>query len=477
MHEPSDLKAPATGRPSRARRWRILLAAFVAAACGPAKPPNVLIVVVDTLRADRVGWYGGSRGLTPFLDSLAARGTVFWQAYAQSSWTSPSVASLLTSRYQAQHGVTVFESVLGPEEVCLPEVLQAHGWTTGAFVANSILESRFGWGQGFDTWAIVTGDVPLQPSLMWMDPRSKPRARHVNQAALAWLDAVRRERPARPVLLYLHYMEPHTPYAPSTEAVDRVLRRHPDPERAREMIASLYRGIDPARWSRPDPASLAAIEDLYDSEVSDLDTSLRALFASLEERGFLRDAVVVVTADHGEEFREHGGMSHGSSLYEEIIRVPLLISSASDARSRAVREPVGLVDVAPTVLQLAGLAAPDSFEGRSLVHTAAPVGEMVAYSEQADKPAWFAPPHRHDRAVITGTRKLIVTSGGGTETYDLARDPAERRRDLVAPSERHVLTLALTRARERALRNHSTARRATMDAETRARLRALGYAQ
>jgi arylsulfatase A-like enzyme len=459
----------------RTRIWLLLAGSLVTACRASTPPPNVLLIVIDTLRADRVGWYGTNRQLTPFLDSLAERGTVFWNAYAQGSWTAPSVASLLTSRYQSQHQVASFDSVLADEELTLAEVLRRSGWVNGGFTANVVLGGRRGYQQGFDRWVTVQGDVPPTASFL-PDPRTKPRAHHVHQQVRTWLEDVQRQRPAAPIFLYLQYMEPHTPYGPPPDAVERMLARHPDPARGRAVLDALRQPPNLRQWNLPDPEFLAPIEDLYDAEVYDLDRELRTLFADLERRGFLANAVVIVTADHGEEFMDHGRMQHASSLYEEIIHVPLLVRVPADTTRRDAREMVQLIDVAPTILALAGVPAPPSFEGRTLTSPA--TDRRFAYSEQTRDPAQAlgVKVQRHERSVVAGSHKLLLAVGGDIEAYDLANDPAEHHADGLPAPDRQRLQATMTDAWRRAQRNPSPPRRQRLDADTRDRLRALGYA-
>src|SRR5438128_7420125 len=173
---------------------RLLVCLCALAACSRQPPPNSLVLVVDTLRADRLGWYGPNGSLTPFLDSLAARGHVAWNAYAAVSWTSPSVASLWTSRYPSQHGITTFGSVLAASELTLAEILEQRGYATGGFTANPLLSSNLGYAQGFERYEVFPPEGTATEGF-WM---TKGRAQEIQSAALAWLDAVARDTPARP---------------------------------------------------------------------------------------------------------------------------------------------------------------------------------------------------------------------------------------------------------------------------------------
>ena len=324
--------------------------------CGsPERPPNVLMVVLDTLRADRLGAYGSPRGLTPFLDELAAQGVVFENAYAPSSWTSPSVASLFTSRHPVQHGIATFDSVLGDGEATLAESLRGLGFASGGFSANFRIAGKLGFGQGFDVWQAYLGsDVG--------DRGPKVPARFVRQEALAWLKQAWQPDSPRPVFLYVHFMEPHSPYDPPDEVRQRLV-----PRASRAEVDAANALLVGLRFDALSDQQVALLAELYDGEVAALDAELRSFFDALRSNGFLEHSIVAVVADHGEEFREHGMLLHGITLFEPGVRVPLLLLGPGLEAGRRVSQPVSLLDVAPTILDLLGSPAPAHFEGRSLL--------------------------------------------------------------------------------------------------------------
>jgi arylsulfatase A-like enzyme len=461
--------------------------ALLVSACGsaaPPRPPNVLVLVLDTLRADRLGAYGNTRGLTPFLDSLAARDVVFRHAYAASSWTMPSVASLLTSRFPAQHGVIQITSVLPDSEITLPEVLAAHGFATAAFSANRTIAPGRGFGQGYQR-AEGWDAMPLaRATTRRLDGSGAfdvpPRADFVNRAALEWLDGLGHD-PARrpPVFLYLQYMETHHPFTPPAETLARLRGDRPYPQLSGVNGAMLVQPWMPIAMN---DELLAGIRDTYDAEVATLDAELRELFAGLEARGVLDHAVVVVVADHGDELWEHEALSHGHTLYEELIHVPLIIGAPGARFHGQVDDVVSLVDVAPTILALVGVPIPPEFEGRSLVpwleggsrpqSGVSPrnaCSELLPHNEQTRRLG-------ERRAVVAGRLKLIAGPGDQRTFYDLAADPAEQH-PLSAVDDSGLLVGALEQAVARAQRTATTPKREPLDEESRARLRALGYAE
>jgi arylsulfatase A-like enzyme len=465
------------------RRARLLAVALaLLGACARRPAPNVLLIVVDTLRADGVGWVSGKPDVTPFLDSLAERAFVFRNAYAASSWTDPSVASLLTSRYASQHGVSTLLAVLAERERTLAEVLRKHGWATGGFSANSLLAAELGYDQGFEHWD------SFPPGKATASTEPKERADRLNAKALAWLDGVGH---GRPVFLYLQYMEPHFPYDPPGEYRRKALAGTGDAAAAERTLADMMAHAE--RWSlTDDPEAIRIARALYDGEVTSLDARLREMFDALRARGFLDDAIVVVTADHGEEFGDHGHNGHGRTLYQEVIHVPLLVLLPGQTRGARIDEVASLVDVAPTLLDLVGILRPATVEGRSLASLVRPpslfrratgVVEWLAGHRGPSMPAAYAQivsdssggPLDHHHATIVGSRKLIVHADGTLEAYDLAADPGEHASD-PALGRLAEVQQATDELERRAARDPSPYMAAAApDDATTARMRALGY--
>lgn len=461
-----------------------LLAGSVSPGCDPPPPPapNLLLIVVDTLRADRLGCYGYHRDLTPFVDSLAARGVRFENAYAPSSWTGPSVASLLTSRYPSEHGVTSFLSVLRGPNVTLPEVLQAHGFATAGVTANPFVNLRRGFAQGFDTFHVLprTGKNP--------DTAPAAPAAAVNRLALDWLDSPAAGESSR-FFLYLQYMEPHSPHVPPAALIEEILagEPHPDIRRANTNVAP---GVEVP------PDIVRDLRNLYDVDVAWFDRQLRDFFTDLDRRGFLDDTLVVLTADHGEGLADHGPIGHGNSLFNEEIRVPLIVVPPGDHPPAVVAEPVSLIDIAPTLIELAHLRAPESFRGRSLrPHLLG--GEGIASRLQRRLWRWLfgessdvaselpmlpfgdrTRRFRHFTAVVDGPHKLIADDADERAYYDLEGDPTEANPDALSAGERASLEQKLVRFRARVDDETDATGAATreLDAATLESMRALGYA-
>lgn len=358
----------------------------------PAGHPDVLIVVVDTLRADRLPFYGYAAETAPFLTSWADRSVVFERAWSTSSWTAPASASLFTGVYPLQHGVHLgvkaFELLQKggarleldrvPDALeTLPELLRSAGYRTFGVSDNPNVSDAQGFAAGFDRF----------------ENFSYAGAKRVNSVIASWQSEIAR---AEPWFVYLHYMDPHEPYH----------ARRP----------WLHQPATKGRYAMDGAA--------YDSEIGWVDAHLREAFEAL---GVDESTVVVFTADHGEEFGEHGSGSHRFKLYSELTRVPFFIHHPGVA-PRRVRSNVSSVDLLPTLRSILGLPASEQDAGVDLVPHYAAVGEVdegrPLFASRTTGVAW-------KRSVVRGRHKLIQTRPGGDELYDLASDPGEQR-DLAA---------------------------------------------
>lgn len=367
--------------------------------------PNVLLVSLDTVRADRVRCYGYARPTTPGIDALAAGATLFEAAIAPAPWTLPSHASMLTGLYPHSHGAAGWRSILPPRHVTLAETLLEAGYETAAFTGGAYLSSRFGLMQGFDV----------------VEPLDGASTSAVVARALGWLHDRRRKGP---FFLFVHTYEPHTPY------LDRSFASPSDAGRVGETF-TLER-LEALRSGRldPTPAERRYISDLYDGDLRATDAALIRLWDWLRESGEMDRTVVIVTSDHGEELFERDvrrSAGHGHSLYEEIVRVPLVVRFPPVFSSgRRVRTPVSLVDIAPTVAGLLGTKWPAPADGCDLTQLEA--GSPAMTREGVLSEAFIA--GRDRRSLRTGRYKFITPTGAPAaeaELYDLDADPGERR--------------------------------------------------
>jgi len=422
-----------------------LLAAAVVLACSrptsrvvEEAPRNVLVVLGDTVRQDAVGCYGAGPGRTPAIDSLAASGARFAQARAASSWTLPSVASMFTSRWP--HEVTDWRDLpqqLPEQADTMAELFRRGGYETAGFVANVLVNPDDGFAQGFSTYW-----VPPPEASMWTD------ALTTADRAAAWLSVHQR----RPFFAYVHFVDPHSPYCSPAR-------------RPRDPAAPIPGDVNLAFFGRrplPDAATLAEWRSLYAEEVALVDRGLARVLGALAPE-VRRRTLVVFLADHGEEFMDHGFLGHGWSLYDELIQVPLVVAGPGVPAARVVAEPVGLVDLLPTVARLAGLkrtAAERAWRGVDL--SGAFRGEPLPRERTFLAETYRYGPLR--AAVVRGGTKAIFFNRGPGEPgpvtdnvvgesrvqallprevlFDLARDPAERENRAAAPSARAALLAA-----------------------------------
>jgi arylsulfatase A-like enzyme len=384
-------------------------------AVGPTRP-NVLVLLVDTLRADRLGAYGATPSPTPSLDRLAGEGRVFTQSIAQAPWTLPSVTSILTGVHPRSHGVlgrlagehddAIEAAFLADTFRTLPEHAAAAGITTVGVSANPLIGRGTNVVQGFETFVEYGWDRPRRN---WMP------ATDVNDRFLDWARANSDHR----FFAYLQYMEPHDPYTPADDAPAAPAGVRPVV--ARGEIHDLARKIN---WGAAPPlpeVELAHLRHLYDGEVARFDQALAQLRAGLEAAGLWDSTIVIVTADHGESFQEHGRLTHGTHLYDELLHVPLVMAGPGIPPGRDDRLAQG-IDVYPTVSRLLGLPPPTGVAGHDLLgdertesvfsETSIGVGPDGARTELVSlrTPAWklvHAPDHSY------------------FELYDLRQDPSE----------------------------------------------------
>jgi arylsulfatase A-like enzyme len=309
----------------------------------PAAPrPNVLLISLDTLRADHLGCFGYRKGTSPNLDRFAAEGIRFTNCRSQAPWTLPSHMSLFTSLLPTDNGVDNVNKVLPREIVTLAQVLRKAGYRTAGLVNDGQMKAHWGFRRGFETWREFPVDTAAG---------SCP---NITTQAINWL---RDDAAGSPFFLFLHYYDCHDPYD-APEPFRRKMGTTLTGARAHELCVR-YHG--PGQ-SLPRPDLLADLVAAYDAEIAWLDDELGRLLAAVPP-----DTLAVVFADHGEAFKEHGWLMHGATLYDEEIHVPLIVRlPAGQARGKVVEEPAMLLDVAPTILACCGIPVPAQFQGADL---------------------------------------------------------------------------------------------------------------
>jgi len=451
-------------------RALLLCASLAVAAPSCAEPetaPNVVLLVLDTVRADHLSAYGYSRPTSPRLAALCERADRYALARSTAPWTLPSHASLFTGKFPFQHLAdaelvdAVFNDArpLSEEELTLAEALAAEGYATAAFAANrGYVNERMGLTQGFATFV---------------------NERHpgvgMSELAHAWVKA----RPqGQPFFLFVNYMDAHRPYnvapvdGPNEAALPPASEENPS-----ALLDALYEQVYGAD-APPDPALVRKAIDAYDRGIANADRGAGELLARLEQDGLLDGALVIVTADHGEYLGEHDLVEHSKDVYEPALRVPLIVKRPGQSRGRVIEEPASIADVPGLVLAELPKAVrakhAGQFPGQAGVRG---LFAEINYSRGKDMAAPWGERFLRERSALYLERwKVIRSSDGKHELYDLASDPREER-NLFAerPREAQLLldTLARIQARSGGTRTHVDAREPTEDELKE--LRELGY--
>ncbi len=363
----------------------VMLVVFSGGCAREKRPPNLVLITVDTLRPDHLGYGGSPRATSPHLDRLSQEGVVFDNAHSVSGWTLPSVATIFTGRYPKDHGATDFHWSLDPSLPTLTDILRRNGYDTHGFVSHIMLTPTYGMGDGFAHFDYSVLNVG--------NPHEISSSQQLTELALKGLRGVK-----EPYFLWVHYFDPHFQYL------------------AHEQF----------------PFGNAET-DRYDGEIAFTDYYIDDLLKAVD-RG---NTVVVFTADHGEEFGEHQGQYH-YTLHGEVMRVPMIIKAPGLA-PRVERGPAEQTDLLPTILALLGIEAPGGLPGKDLLGAAKPADSAV-YMERDRPPQW------RQRGVLRGNHKLVVIEEADTSLvpptsrneeipvtnvhpgiylYDLARDPGE----------------------------------------------------
>ena len=425
------------------RRFELLPALLLACGTsGPSERPNVVLVVLDTHRADVLSSYGNSVQTTPNLDRLASEGMRFERAFSTDFWTLPGHASLFTGQYPSRHGATSETNALASEVDTLAEALQRDGYRTGAFVSNPWVSAERGFAQGFDTFEETWKQ---RPGVAFED-------RGGIQLSRQWI-ATRVER-REPFLVFLNLNDAHLPYTPNPQVLHRL---HPGPRQVDrrghlQTITSMWRHL---AGSEPlDATDFEILRELYEAEVAMTDELLGELIANLREQGILDQTLVVVTADHGENLGDHGLIDHSLSFYDSTIRIPLILRYPPRIHpGQVVGELVSLIDVAPTILDACGLPPETlSSSGHSLLDpNRVPHAFVVAENDrplngirllEAAFPEFDTSTiDRRMRMIRTSRYKLVWSQDGPNEFYDLETDPQELHDLSGAPSQPQAMLL------------------------------------
>jgi arylsulfatase A-like enzyme/Flp pilus assembly protein TadD len=402
-----------------------------------AAPKSVVLITLDTTRADRMGFLGSKRGLTPNLDALARQGVVFSRAYSQVPLTTPSHATILTGTYPQFNHLQDMGTPLAKDLPYLPDILRQHGYHTAAFVGSQILDPKSvaapGFDRGFEVYdAGFHSRAPGEDRYHSVERRAAVVVAH----AIAWLKL----SPRAPFFLWVHLYDPHDPYDP------------------------------------PEPFKTKYRASPYDGEIAYADFAVGKLLAALHAGGLYDSTVIAVAADHGEAFGEHGEQTHGIFLYDETIHVPLLVKLAGGSQApRRIDTRVGLVDLAPTILQAVGITPPASMQGESLMGLV----KSDPKAEGADRPAYAEtdyPFRSFGWSPLQAWRagKYLYVKAPQRELYDQTADPGALR-NLAGNSTAVADTLASQLDEFHRKTSSTKSAQAVITPDQAEQLQALGY--
>ncbi|MBK6939954.1 MAG: sulfatase [Planctomycetes bacterium] len=420
---------------------------------------NVVLISIDSLRYDHVGCYGYDKPTTPAIDALAARGARFETAHSTTSWTLPSHMALMTGLPNDVHGVVVDFAALDRKRTMLAEAFQRAGYDTAGAYGGLYLDSHFGFDRGFRSY--VNCGVPVTPNNAAQAEHDSHRVVTAPRTTAFAEDYLRTRNADKPFFLFLHHWDVHFDYMAPKEYVDRFTQGG----RGRIDVSNFY--VNPAIRADMDPESLAYVKGCYDAEIRFVDDHLSRLFAQIDALGLTDDTFVVVTADHGEEFFDHGSKGHRLNLHEETLRIPLVFAGPG-IRPSVIENGVRLIDVMPTLLDLCGLPAEPDCIGESLAPLLRgedpsalrdlPIIAELTYLPKVrnDEGEWDTA-DAYDKHIATSTQrwKLLEVqtreydlrdapldfSGAETQParfalYDLGTDPAERHDRATTDSDR-----------------------------------------
>lgn len=393
-----------------ARAWLAACFGLCLSACARDESrPHVILVTMDTLRADALGCYGASGNPSPKIDSFAAGATLYERCVSTAPWTVPSHASLFTGLFPFEHGAISFDierrainvNPLAEEHTTLAEALREEGYHTGGFVANRVyLDPRHGLAQGFDEW-----DVAREQGTM------------LNHRALRWLDAAIAEDPTRPCLLFVNYMDTHRPYNVLPAEGEREYSATEQPS------VLLDRLIETVMVNGKEDAALEAlVREQYARSVRNLDRAVGELFTALRERDLFENSVIVLTSDHGEYFGEHGLVEHSKDVYEEALAVPLILRAPGQEHAERESALASLVDVPALILD----RLPESVRQRPLeIFERRPGTHAVFAENHFSRPKDLLRPEfqgrfRRERTVLyVDSYKYILSTDGRHELFHL----------------------------------------------------------
>jgi len=368
---------------------------------------NIIIITIDTLRADMLGAYGKA-SLTPFTDSLMDKMIVFKTPFATGPYTQASFQGILASEYYLEYGK---EKKLNKDKTLISEPLKNAGIFTAAFHSNAYLSYFFGYNKGWEVFYDSMSDdvTDMYPFI---------RGNDINKKAKGFLNNFSF---SKPLFLWVHYMDVHEPYIAEDSYLSKI---DPSLKLSKDEMFKLFKEVILKR-DISDASTVETLKKLYMAKVAETDQYLKELFEVFDQKGLLDSSTIIITSDHGDEFSEHGGLSHDGKMYKELIHVPFLVYDKSYS-STVIDTPVSLIDIPPTICDIMGVGPAPSFKGRSLYpfedvlpHTlyGEAMGKLGHKEKDTDKPIYYM--------VEDGLKVIYRKDGSQWEAYDIAGDPKD----------------------------------------------------
>ncbi|MBI5376474.1 MAG: sulfatase [Candidatus Schekmanbacteria bacterium] len=370
---------------------------------------NIVLITVDSLRADHLGCYGYNKNTSPNIDRLADSGVLFSRSISQAPWTLPSYMSMLTSKYVYEHGVDVANKILNPRVITLAEILRENGYYTAGFVSAPFLKRSYGLDQGFD---VYNEDAAASVSSWSHNDITSPT---LTKLIISFF----RQNSSKKFFLFLHYWDPHYDYIPPSP-YDKLF----DPGYQGNMDGRKFKfnnnfkvGMDERDYNH--------IVSLYDGEIRWTDMHIGLLLKELNKLGLEKKTIIIFTSDHGDEFLEHGYKGHEHSLYDELIHVPLIVKLPDvKFKAKKIDTTVETIDISPTILNLVGIGSLNDFRGESILPLISGVGEYTNSKAISETSKGF---YGEYKSIEIDKVKYIVRSDKKNELYDLKTDPTEKK--------------------------------------------------
>jgi arylsulfatase A-like enzyme len=369
---------------------------------------NIILITIDTLRKDMLGAYGGGDSLTPFTDSLKDNMVVFSSPFATGPYTQASFQGILASEYYLEYGK---EKKLNKDKTLISEPLKSAGIYTAGFHSNAYLSYFFGYNKGWEVFYDSMSDdvTDMYPFIRGNDINKKTEG-FLNNFSFS-----------KPLFLWVHYMDVHEPYIAEESYLSKI---DPSLKLSKDEMFSLFKNVILKR-DISDKATVDTLKKLYMAKVAETDDYLKELFNTFDNKGLLDNSTIIITSDHGDEFSEHGGLSHDGKMYSELIDVPFTVYDKSYTPA-AIDTPVSLIDIPPTICKMMGVEPPSSFKGKSLYpfDTVKPctiygeaMGKLGHKEIETDKPVHYI--------VEDGLKAIYRQDRGKWEAYDIKGDPKD----------------------------------------------------